>query len=159
MSTNADNAIKYGVLSVAAYGENVAPLGWELLLPALNDSNTGFSARAFRNVLTGEVVVSYRGSDDRKDWTGSNVDLFFQQKPETLQLAVKFYNEVKDTFGGTPIVTGHSLGGALAQLVAALESTTGYAFNAPGVLSILKRFEGHENDTAAQYSEVSSIGV
>jgi hypothetical protein len=160
MSTSVDLAIKYGVLASAAYTDGARPLEWEII-ETLNDPRTGFSATAYRNVLTGEVVIGYQGTDGIDDFIrGPNLDLILQRDMRTLDVARDFYRDITAAYGPNVVVTGHSLGGAYAQLVAALEGATGYAFNAPGVLAILQRQGGFETATAGQFAgRVTNINM
>lgn len=66
----------YAALSADVYNGSGAPTGWTLLptpsnLPPINDPS--FYAAAYQNTATGEVVISYRGSNDWGDWTGGNL--------------------------------------------------------------------------------------
>jgi len=56
---NAITIQKYATLSAAAYSGQAVPLGWTVLRTS-ELSTTGFSATAFRNAATGEVVVAFR---------------------------------------------------------------------------------------------------
>ncbi len=59
---NSLEIMKYSNLADAGYGQGLAPIGWEILKTS-PVSSTGFAATAFRNNETGEIVVSYRGTD------------------------------------------------------------------------------------------------
>ena len=93
--------------------------------------DSGFQACAFKK--GNDVMIAYRGSDDVwilqhavSDWTYTNINLGFGGVPESLTCAVWFYNEVVRlttiNSKGAPQpnihITGHSMGGALAQYVA-----------------------------------------
>ncbi len=54
--------MKYATLADASYAQGLTPIGWEILKIDSNP-NTGFAATAFRNNDTGEIVISYRGTD------------------------------------------------------------------------------------------------
>lgn len=70
--------ITYANLGGASYAQSLAPLGYEIIEPRINPDN-GFSATAFRNIETGEIVISYRGTDDFKDMTQADIDLALQK--------------------------------------------------------------------------------
>jgi Lipase (class 3) len=96
-----------------------------------------FYAAAYLN--GGNIVISYRGTDninpfgpDVTAWTGG---LGFQT--EQAELAAQFYYQVKQEYPGANIVlTGHSLGGGLAGLVARVTGSAAYIYdNMPFELS------------------------
>jgi hypothetical protein len=93
----------------------------------------GFYAAAYQ-LLDGEVVISYRGTDNPFDdlihgWTmGAGFDS--AQGP----LALQFYSAVthqsyQDGIAAKTILTGHSLGGGLAGYVSALTGTPALIFD------------------------------
>jgi hypothetical protein len=85
-----------------------------------------------------EVVISFRGSVERVDWTGADYEIGRGQLPiSQLGDALGYMNAVSRaaaTRGITRlIITGHSLGGGLAQLATSIrQATVGVTFNAPG---------------------------
>lgn len=98
------------------------PADWELVD---QDVRPPFAAFAFRNVVTGEVVVSYRGTDGLSDGVADshilsgNWDQQFQQGMEFLAHVKNRTDLFPDDFDRSNLlVTGHSLGGAIAQVVA-----------------------------------------
>lgn len=85
-------------------------------------------------------VIAFRGSDDLGDWTEANWSIAKDSIPvRQFNSARSCYTDAKKLLNEIEcknlIVTGHSLGGALAQLVAAAEKTnvSSVSFNAPGV--------------------------
>ena len=129
--------VDYALLADAAYrsirgAENqpVIPADWVRLdraqfgvLPAT--SRTGFSAEIFRNRVTGEVVISYQGTnpdlftaDAFLDWT-TNAATGLGSDSGQLKQAAQLYRRVAAAYGEETIsFTGHSLGGGLASLMA-----------------------------------------
>ncbi|TAN48523.1 MAG: hypothetical protein EPN21_14680, partial [Methylococcaceae bacterium] len=85
---------------------------------------SGFTAGAYKNTSTGEIVVAYKGTDTidpvsaAQDWIaniGSATGLGALQIVE----AARFYLEVKNANPDADIsFTGHSLGGGLASIMA-----------------------------------------
>jgi Lipase (class 3) len=94
------------------------PQGWTLYSAVPSDGSTGFEARSFQN--GGEIVISFAGT-----YTGQLGDLAADANlgsgamhPQLLQ-AIEYYLQVKAANPAAAItLTGHSLGGGLASLVA-----------------------------------------
>jgi Domain of unknown function (DUF4347)/Lipase (class 3) len=96
---------------------------WEILK---SDNHDDYAATAFRNGDT--IVIAYRGTDSfigRGDWLGANVaianpsadwDYQFQKAIEFADYVIKEYKDSNDQV----LVTGHSLGGALSEVVTKL---------------------------------------
>src|SRR2546428_5303794 len=123
-------------------------LGWELVNTP-KKAESGVEAAAYRNKLTGEIVVSYRGTDDlRGDVVGGYPAVIAGEMPTAqFQQAVEFLNEVWKSYPDASVVlTGHSLGGILAQAVSVVvRSLTGLAlptttFAAPGARSAIEKW-------------------
>ncbi|MDT8338312.1 MAG: YqiA/YcfP family alpha/beta fold hydrolase, partial [Sulfurimonas sp.] len=132
MSTELE-IMKYVNLADAGYSGGLTPMGWEILTVDSNAA-TGFHATAYQNLDSGEIVVSYAGTDDFTDATHSDTSLVLQNVPEQYAEARDFYDKVINQYGSSNLtITGHSLGGSLAQLIGAYSKQTTYAFNAPGV--------------------------
>src|SRR5712691_6257932 len=149
------------VLASNSYGgprpSPVAP-GWKLLQtndgkPLLRvDAKSGFEAAAYRNETTGEIVVSYVGTDDRRDVFGTYPAIIAGRMPiAQFQQAVEFLNEVwryagEQYPGASVVLTGPSLGGVLAQAVSVVvRSLTGLAiptvtYEAPGARSAIEEW-------------------
>lgn len=84
---------------------------------------------------TGEFITVFRGSHSRKDWQGNMQVLQSGQHPQT-QIAMSFakeaYNEATKLANGKPfsmVNTGHSLGGAEAQLAHLVNNAPVVTFN------------------------------
>jgi hypothetical protein len=90
-----------------------------------------FVANAYQ--VGSQIIISYRGTDNLladalSGWSGllSNAELGSQ-----VQDAIQFYNDVMAEFAPSSVVlTGHSLGGGLAGVVAALYGKTAYLYDA-----------------------------
>ncbi|MBN9317077.1 MAG: cadherin domain-containing protein [Devosia sp.] len=102
------------------------------------DEQVGFHAVAYK--VDGEVVISYRGSDQLFwDDMGTVANIGAGNVDDHVRLALEFYNLVQDkivntpSLSGLPIITvGHSLGGALAGIVASVKKTAGLMFDNTG---------------------------
>ena len=103
----------------------------------------GFYSTAFKD-KDGNIVIAYRGSDDVSD-IKSDLEMINGTKlPEQFYDAEQFYEDIKAANPKAKIIlTGHSLGGALSQLVAAHnEDAFAVTFNAPGTKDIIDHESG-----------------
>jgi hypothetical protein len=87
------------------------------------DESTGTSATAFKDKDTGEVIISYTGTnkdtDKMNDIVKSDIgEIAMGISAEHYKPAYKFYEEIKEKYGDNIVLTGHSLGGNIAQRVA-----------------------------------------
>lgn len=99
------------------------PTGWRMVR---EESQTPpFAAFAFKNDSTGQVIIAYRGTDGLKDLT-ADAAIFAGRWDPQFQKALDFAQAVRgnealfpDGFDRSKVfTTGHSLGGAQAQIVA-----------------------------------------
>jgi hypothetical protein len=97
-----------------------------------DSTGTGFAARVYAlgpNGAPSKVVIAFRGTEGAflvgRDWRYGNLGHRQQLQAESL------YVDVRRTYPATPIVvTGHSLGGALAMQVSlSYDSIPAYVFN------------------------------
>lgn len=113
-----------------------------------NDPVTGFQATAYKRMDTGEVVIAYRGTEfDREPVQDGGVDAamvltgvnlqspdaeaFTQRVLEKARLDAELHHRPLQV-----TVTGHSLGGTLAEINAAKFGLHGETFNAYGAASL-----------------------
>ncbi len=142
----------YLALSGAAYGspgseDGNAPEGWVKIDQSdVEDghegSSHGYYAVAYQNTESGEIVIANRGSRPsldglKEDWGETDVAIARQDKdniPEAFHEGQSFAERVVAEHPGTKITTtGHSLGGAHAQVQAAALGLNAVTFGAPGV--------------------------
>lgn len=92
-------------------------------LEDMYDPKTGTSGTAFRNKDTGEVILAYTGtnlsfrSEVFKD-IGTDFYEVLTAGGDHYKPAYEFYERVRAKYGNNIILTGHSLGGNIAQRVA-----------------------------------------
>lgn len=99
--------------------------------PANADSYFGL---AFQNTVTHDIVVANRGSSTSQDWSVTDKDIVEQTVAPAFTDALDFANDIEASNANSTIfTTGHSLGGAEAQYVAAQLQVAGVTFSAPGV--------------------------
>jgi predicted alpha/beta hydrolase len=89
-----------------------------------------------------DVTIVYRGSDDLADALTQDIPLGVNHtSPSQFDNAQALYNAVKDLYPDSKIVpVGHSLGGNLAELVAAVNKTGAVTFNGAGTKQELQSF-------------------
>ena len=99
-----------------AYGQGNVPPGWVRLDVAQPEGaeGIGFHATAYKNELTGQVVVAYAGTNDMKDVTGSNFDVLLHKVPDQRDQAFDFAERAAVVAGlGTDV---SSLGAGLGSI-------------------------------------------
>lgn len=135
-----NNKLHNDLKQLSAYvyrdGNTEKPAGW-ISIKSEQDKKTGFYAESFYK--DGQVAVVYRGSDDTADWLKNNREMGLDIEPAQKVDAEKFYQETKDAFPNQAIVvTGHSLGGSLAQIVGSETGAQTVTFNAYGTGGIIQ---------------------
>lgn len=117
--------------------------GWTLQR-RMEDDN--FLAGLYVSAQRGRpAVISFRGSANWQDWViadAGGIGLSLNAFAMKLNTAVDFTSRMKVSFPNLWL-TGHSLGGAFVQLVAAICEVPGMTFNAPGVLNLLNQMSSN----------------
>ena len=129
----------------AAYHDNVPVFGADPIT-TYSKPEVGFYAAAYRDAATGKIVVAFRGTEplDVHDVFGADAALatggWHPQFDEAIsfvrKVAISLYGNADksslDRLKNDLLVTGHSLGGALAQLTARLYGLDGATFDPAG---------------------------
>ena len=89
-------------------------------LEDMYDPKTGTSGTAFRNKDTGEVILAYTGTNfsfrpEVLNDVGTDLNEVIIAGREHYKPAYEFYERVRAKYGNNVILTGHSLGGNIAQ--------------------------------------------
>ena len=89
-------------------------------LEDMYDPETGTSGTAFRNKDTGEIILAFTGTNFSEFFKDFGTDLYEVNSPgvEHCIPAFEFYERVRAKYGNNIVLTGHSLGGSIAQRVA-----------------------------------------
>ncbi len=135
--------IDYALMAGASYRDTrpdtnkfPIPVGWNMVSRNPQDDATGFEAAVFGNGTTlagsNEIVISYAGTYD-KDISGDiAADAALGLGGASMQLlqAAEYYMQIKAANPEAVItLTGHSLGGGLASLVAVFFNETAKTFD------------------------------
>jgi len=109
--------------------------GWNFL--SSSTAENGFAAKAFEK--DGKIVIAFRGSDDAAD-LASDFRMMAGRTPEQLQNASAFVAKIKEQHPDAKIiVTGHSLGGSLTEMVASqYDDVLGITFDAVGTKGVVE---------------------
>lgn len=120
-------------------GQYNIPQGWTVLKSYNLDD--GFQANVYK--CGSEVAIVYRGTEINKRNENlkdikTDIQMGLGLLPNQYKNANAVYKEIKNSFSGSNIVvSGHSLGGSLAQLVSATNGCQAVTFNAYGTGDIL----------------------
>jgi hypothetical protein len=155
-----NNISIYADIANAVYNtKNLVPSpGWELIdvSPIINN---GFQAAVYAKTSSlqsdntySEIVIAYRGSiplpsndidEIYKDWIVNDFAYIGQGiKPPQYTTAQQYYDFAVTNYASSNAnieITGHSLGGALAQLVGSHTGKNTVTFNAPGVFPVAQK--------------------
>lgn len=131
----------------------------------------GYAGTIYQRVDTGEIVVAHRGTNEvLRDGILTDATMVTSraniQEKDALALtrrALDYANRSDSRSGQAPevTVTGHSLGGTLAQITAHHHDLRGETFNAYGAVSLNRRIPegGHQIMNHVMASDVVSAGA
>ena len=135
--------LDYATFARAAYRDNpqVLPAGYrrhDVKIESMGPLND-FAGSIYVNESENLVVIAVAGSDTVLDWIGPNPTFLrpsgrpTQAFREYVEAAASMLEEVRAEFPNADVsLTGHSLGGAIAQLVGDAAGLRVVSFNAPG---------------------------
>ena len=148
--------------------------GGACLIPKYNTVELGslsgapgtFAAVALVNDEDNQVVLSIRGTDDTTDWLSVN-PTFIDKNGEPTDLFRDYVKAAADSLielsslypDAEITLTGHSLGGALAQLLAYATGFPATTFNAPGAAQVIQKLEPQLSGLSSLSNPLGSLGV
>lgn len=119
----------------------------------IRSGSKGFKAKIFKNKKSKKYVICFCGTNDLID-IKNDIELFFSIKPGQYKKAQKLIKNLKKDFGidigQIEMITGHSLGGSLAQLIGSMKEYSHIkvvTFNAYGTAKIRSFERKGENIT------------
>ena len=132
--------------SISAYNpyEKGIPKGYKLVAVSKVDPSTGFAAIAL--LKDDKVIISFRGTELDKD---DNIDfkndiaMALKNLPGQFKCAKDFVKTIESNpklKNKNITLTGHSLGGSLAQLIGAMYGYNTVTFNPYGTKNILDKY-------------------
>lgn len=169
----------YAIFSKVAYTSSQSALntalngtiynvGWTVL--SIDGGYDGMQAVAYGLDSDGdeiyeEIVIAYRGSDSGVDWGVSDLQIALGQVPSQLSDALAFYDLIEDeasTSDETTItITGHSLGGSLAEMIGALDDYKDVnvdTYNSYGTQHLLDDLSRQGEKLSSDYSNINNYG-
>jgi hypothetical protein len=145
--TNEYAAIAMDSYTMSVEGDSVRLSGRDYQIDQIAmDGLTGFYAAAYREVASGRTIIAYRGTDDVSDglvdltMAGARLNLQQIESEMFTRSVLKHVQKRAELSGTSPdiTVTGHSLGGGLAEVNAAKFGLKGETFNAYGAAGLIR---------------------
>lgn len=97
-------------------------------------NENGYYAIAFKNSVTGHIIIAHRGSADLYAIV-NDMQILGNREPDQYQEAVKFINKIEQIHPDVIIShTGHSLGAVLAELWAYRNHRIAVTVDSPGIV-------------------------
>lgn len=139
-----------------------------LITDHLNDPRTGYQGTAYQRVDTGEVIIAHRGTEfDREPVHDGGVDAGMvlagvnAQTSDAMTFTKRVIEHAQQQSPPLHVsVTGHSLGGTLAEITAYDYGLHGETFNAYGAAGLLQGIPegGHQVIDHVRAGDVVSAG-
>lgn len=123
------------------------------------DAVSGYQGVVYRNIKTNEIIIAHRGTEfDRQAILDGGVDAAMvsarvnAQIDDALVLTKQAIKQAEENGYGPVYVTGHSLGGTLAQITAHHYNLPGDAFNPYGAAGLAYRLPEGQPANAAPFT-------
>ena len=127
---------------------NYPPAGYRVIDFAEN-KNTGFYADVLSDGKN--IIIAYRGTESGQD-IRNDIAMAKSKIPAQTIDAIRIYDKVKREHPNSVIVvTGHSLGGSLAEIVSGIRGNLAVTFNAYGVGDMFRNKNALKEDNVVNY--------
>ena len=127
---------------------NYPPAGYRVI-DFNENKNTGFYADVLSN--GNDIIIAYRGTESGQD-IRNDVAMAKSKIPAQTTDALKIYDKVKREHPNADItVTGHSLGGSLAEIVSGIRGNLAVTFNAYGIRDMFRNKNALKEDNVVNY--------
>ena len=127
---------------------NYPPAGYRVI-DFNENKNTGFYADVLSN--GNDIIIAYRGTESGQDLR-NDVAMAKSKIPAQATDAIRIYDKVKREHPNANItVTGHSLGGSLAEIVSGIRGNLAVTFNAYGVGDMFRNKNALKEDNVVNY--------
>ena len=131
MATNVELALMAGasyISSRSPINKFPVPEGWSENIEDRREEPSGFEATYFTR--GNELVISFTGTQPGwEDWRNGNIPLANGVLATQLEQAADYYLSIKAANAATITLTGHSLGGGLAALIAVMFDERAVSFD------------------------------
>lgn len=137
---------RYALLSIGCKDKQFKTTDNEKLF-IIKNPKTGFDATVYGDLNNDEITIAYRATSNQAGVI-SDMQMVKGEIPFQYYDAIKLYGQIKNLFPDYKIkVTGHSLGGSLAELVASTDKDAqAITFDAFGVKPIIDRDDNSLQD-------------
>ena len=137
---------RYALLSIGCKDKQFKTTDNEKLF-IIKNPKTGFDATVYGDLNNDEITIAYRATSNQEGVI-SDMQMVKGEIPFQYYDAIKLYRQIKNLFPDYKIkVTGHSLGGSLAELVASTDKDAqAITFDAFGVKPIIDRDDNSLQD-------------
>ncbi len=126
----------------------------------VKNPKTGFGASVYKNLNENEIIIAYRATNNQEGVV-SDMEMIKGEIPSQYDDAIELYDIIKNAYPHFKIsITGHSLGGSLAELVASSDKRTeAVTFDSFGTLPIVKSDDNQlgDNNNCTNYVTQNSI--
>jgi Ca2+-binding RTX toxin-like protein len=156
-----------GIEGLGGFGSNVGTASIKAIDIPQGSEPASFYALAYtigtgvEGIASATTVISYRGTDEPAQELVAvdfGISYFQNYRQQQIMMAAQFYDAVQASGGGIPpsnmLLTGHSLGGALAGWTAAMRSTNAVLVDNIGFNAAIEEFV-EEFNLYRQYIAIS----